>query len=258
MSSKNLGFAVRLLVTITILVWGNGVYGQSIQYGKITGTIYDESQTPVPGVQVDIFSSALMSGSRSTTSSENGTFVFLNVPVGTYRISATLTGFKTLVKDNVSISAGSVATADFTMEMGRVEESITVTDAPVIDLHTSTVETRFDEEFLQKVPTARDPFYDLSLTAPGMFDTGRDSSWLPSPTAYGSGTNENAFLVNGVDATSPRGGGFGSLVNVNYDTVEEVRLIALGSKAEYGTATGVAVDVLTKSGSNNLHGKASV
>ena len=80
---------------------------------------------------------------------------------------------------------------------------------------------------------------------------------MPSPTAYGSATNENVFLVNGVNATNPEAGSFGTLVNVNYDTVEEVRIVALGSKAEYGSFSGAAIDVLTKSGSNQIHGSAA-
>jgi outer membrane receptor protein involved in Fe transport len=80
---------------------------------------------------------------------------------------------------------------------------------------------------------------------------------LPSPNAYGSTTNENVFLINGVNTTSPRASSYGSLVQVNYNAVEEVRIIALGSKAEYGSFSGVAIDVLTKSGSNVLHGNTS-
>jgi len=80
---------------------------------------------------------------------------------------------------------------------------------------------------------------------------------LASPTAYGSATNENVFLINGVNATNPEAGSFGTLVNVNYDAVEEVRIVALGSKAEYGSFSGAAIDVLTKSGSNAFHGSAA-
>ena len=129
---------------------------------------------------------------------------------------------------------------------------------PLIDTKTSNVETKLDESLITKLPTSRDAFYDLALLSPGMFDAGKDASWLPSPTVYGGGTNENAFLVNGVNSTDPRGGSWGSLVNVNFDTVEEVRVVALGSKAEYGNATGVAVDVVTKSGGNQFHGTVNV
>jgi hypothetical protein len=85
-----------------------------------------------------------------------------------------------------------------------------------------------------------------------MFDVGKNV--MGSPTAYGASTSENIFLVNGVDTTNPSGAGFGSMINVNYSTIEEVRLIALGSKAEYGNFSGVAIDVVTKSGSNELQG----
>jgi hypothetical protein len=232
---------------------------QSIQTGKLTGTVTDDGGEPLPGVQVEISSEALISGQKLTTTSESGSYVFLNLPIGTYRVTASAPSFSKMVRDNVDLSADTVVTIDFTMQMGQIEESVTVSaEGEIVDTKNSVVNTSFNEEMIDRLPTARDAFYDLTLTAPGMFDTGRDSSWLPSPTAYGSGTNENAFLVNGVNATSPRGGGFGSLVNVNYDTVEEVRIVALGAKAEYGSATGVAVDVLTKSGSNKYHGEATV
>jgi len=91
-----------------------------------------------------------------------------------------------------------------------------------------------------------------------MVAQGKDGTWLPSPNAYGSTSNENVFLVNGVNTTNPRAAAYGSLVQVNYNAVEEVRVIALGSKAEYGNFTGVAIDVLTKSGSNEFHGNAAL
>jgi len=108
------------------------------------------------------------------------------------------------------------------------------------------------------VPTARDTFYDLSLTAAGMAAVGADDSWLPSPSAYGSATNANIFLVDGVNTTNPRGASWGSLVQVNYDTVQEVKVLSLGSRAEYGSFSGAAIDVLTKSGGNQFSGTVDV
>lgn len=250
---------LHLLVAFAVLIWGQAFLdAQSIQYGKITGTVVDESGAPIPGAQVEISSTALISGSRIVTTNESGTYIFLSLPVGAYYVTASLTGFKTSAMDNVRISGGDVATIDFKLEFGTVEETVTVSgEAPLVDLKTSTVETKFGEEQLNRLPTARDAFYDLTLTAPGMTAAGKDAVWLASPTAYGSGTNENAFLIDGVNATNPRGGEFGTLVNVNYDAIQEVRVIALGSKAEYGSASGVSVDVLTKSGSNDFHGRES-
>ncbi len=246
-------------IAIVIILGCIRVSAQSIQYGKLTGSITAETGEALPGVSVEISSPALVSGTRSTTTTITGSYVFLNLPVGVYKITATLEGFKTAIHEGIVIDAGSAATIDIPMAVGGINESITVTaTGPVIDTRNSTVETRLDKELIEKLPTSRDAFYDLALTAPGMFDAGKDASWLPSPTAYGSGTNENAFLVNGVNTTNPRGGSFGSLVNVNYNAIEEVRIVSLGAKAEYGSSTGVAVDVITKSGSNELGGNVSV
>jgi TonB dependent receptor len=130
-------------------------------------------------------------------------------------------------------------------------------EGAMVDTKTSTIDAKLGREMLDRLPTSRDAFYDLALTTPGMFDVGTSSSWLPSPTAYGGASNENVFLVNGVNTTNPRGASWGSLVKVNYDAVEEVRVVALGSKAEYGSYSGAAIDVLTRSGSNDFHGSVA-
>ncbi|NTV80900.1 MAG: TonB-dependent receptor, partial [Candidatus Aminicenantes bacterium] len=151
--------------------------------------------------------------------------------------------------------AGSSLEVNPSLTAGAIEEQVTViASSPIVDVKTSTVDSRLDSELLARLPTSRDAFYDLALTTPGMFDVGSSGSWQPSPTAYGGSSMENVFLVNGVNTTNPRGAAFGSLVKVNYNAVEEVRVVALGSRAEYGSYSGAAIDVLTKSGSNKLHG----
>jgi outer membrane receptor protein involved in Fe transport len=233
--------------------------GQSVQYGKITGKVFlADTSEPVAGIMVEITSDALVSGKRSTVSNVNGTYVFLNLPVGKYTIKASLESFKTTSQKGLRISSGRVVTVNLLMEKGEIREIIQVTaTAPMVDVKTSAVDSKINKELLEKLPTSRDAFYDLSLTTPGMFDGGSEASWLPSPYAYGGSSNENVFLVNGVNTTNPRGASWGSLVRVNYNAVEEVRILSLGSKAEYGSFSGAAIDVLTKSGSNKLRGNLS-
>ncbi len=235
------------------------VRAQSILDGKLTGTITEAGGEPLPGVSVEVASPALISGKRVTVTSARGTYVFLNLPVGVYKIMATLPGFKTTLQEKVGISAGGSLEVNLTMEPGAIEEQITVLAAsPIIDTKSSAIDSKLESQMISRLPTSRDAFYDLSLTTPGMFDHGSNAGWMPSPTAYSGSSNENVFLVNGVNATNPRGSSFGSLVKVNYNAVEEVRVVALGSKAEYGSFSGAAIDVLTKSGSNKFHGNAGV
>jgi len=250
---RSLLFSMALVMLAAVFV--TSLWGQSIQTGKVTGRVFLASGDLLPNVAIEISGPRLMAGKRSTFSSDNGTFVFLEIPPGNYTVSASLDGFKTAVYRDVIVSAAAVTSMNVLMEMGEISEEILVVGSvAVVDLKTSAIDTRIDQEMLSKLPTSRDTFYDLSLTAPGMFSVGKDSSWLPSPTAYGGATNENVFLVNGVDTTNPRGASWGSRVNVNYNAVEEVRVVSLGSKAEYGSFSGVAIDVLTKSGSNRFQG----
>jgi hypothetical protein len=246
-----------IMTALFVFFGGQFSLAQTIDYGKLSGTILDDTGQPLPGVTLELESPAMM-GKRSAVTSARGTYVFLNLPIGTYKLTATLTNFKTAVQENIGISAGSSIVVDLQMEVGAIEETVTVTAAgPIVNAKTSTIDAKLDSDLLAKLPTTRDAFYDLSLTTPGMFDVASSSSWLPSPTAYGGSSMENVFLVNGVNTTNPRGAAFGSLVKVNYNAVEEVRIVALGAKAEYGSYSGAAIDVLTKSGSNTFHGNAA-
>lgn len=233
------------------------VRGQSILYGKLTGTITEASGEPLPGVAIEITSPALISGKRAAVTTAKGTYVFLDLPVGVYKLTATLPGFKTTIQNKIGISVASSLVIDLKMEPGAIEEQITVLAAsPIIDAKSSAIDSKLENQMISRLPTSRDAFYDLSLTTPGMFDHGSNAGWLPSPTAYSGSSNENVFLVNGVNASNPRGSSFGPLVRVNYNAVEEMRVVALGAKAEYGSFSGAAIDVLTKSGSNSFHGSA--
>ncbi len=250
--------AVACLELFLVGVCPAFVQAQAIHEGKLTGTVASEDHAVLPGATVEISSPALIAGTRSATTSENGTYLFLNLPLGRYTVTTSLSGFKKVVRENIEISPDATTRLDVVLPVGGVEETVTVSaEGPIVDTKTSTIDTRFDSEMLAKLPTSRDAFYDLALTAPGMSEGSgapSQSTEFQSPTAYGSATNENVFLINGVDATSPRAGSFGSLVNVNYDAVEEVRIVSTGSKAEYASYSGAAIDVLTKSGSNQFHG----
>ncbi len=245
-------------MALALLLGHPSAPAQSVQYGKLTGEVTFETGEPLPDVNIQIASAALISRTRSTSTTSNGMYVFINLPVGTYQLTATRAGLKTVIRENIMISAGAVMSVDVGMMLGEVAESVIVTAAgPVVDSETSTVSTKFDEPMLRRLPTSRDAFYDLALMAPGTTGSAKVSSWLPGPSAYGGSANEDSFLVNGINLTDPRGGAFGSLVNVNYDSVQEVHVLALGSKAEFGSATGLTVDVLTKSGGNQFSGNLS-
>ena len=249
--------ALPCLSILLAVLCARPVLAQAIHEGKLTGHVSGEDGSTLPGTTVEVSSPQLLGGKRSTTTSADGAYLFLNLPAGRYEVTLSLAGFKTIVRQNIEVSADATATVDAVLPVGALTETITVTaDSPLVDGKTSTIDSRIDRELIEKLPTSRDAFYDLALTAPGMFSSSASQN-PPSPTAYGSATNENVFLVNGVNATNPEAGTFGTLVNVNYDSVDEVRVIGLGSKAEYGSFSGATIDVVTKSGSNEFHGSGA-
>ena len=145
------------------------VNGQSITYGKLTGTVTDDTGIPLPGVTVEATSEALITGIRSTVTSEKGKYILLNLPVGKYTLTAKLEGFKTIIQENVGVHSASVRVIDLIMEAGAIEEEITViATSPVVDAKSSQIASHLDSDLLGKLPTSRDAFYDLSLTTPGM------------------------------------------------------------------------------------------
>jgi outer membrane receptor protein involved in Fe transport len=243
---------------LVLLLGTNPVWSQSVNAGTVTGTVILPDGTPTPGASVSLSGTGIVTGTWSTISDAQGRFKFLSVPPGEYTAAVSLSGFNTAEVVGIAITGGLTVPLTVNLEIAAATEEIVVTsEAPIVDTRSSTIGTTFDSKMLDAVPTSRDSFYDLTLTAPGMANVGDAGSWLPSPSAYGSAANENIFLVNGVNTTNPRGAPWGSLVKVNYDTVQEFKVLSLGSQAEYGSYSGAAIDVITRSGSNEWHGSAA-
>jgi len=244
------------LCALVLMTFAVSAWAQAAHEVTITGTVTTApGGEKIPGVTVTLSSPALVTAQRQAVTDTQGHFVFLSLPPGTYTLTAELSGFNTYKSQSMVLTAGQQTDVPVVLRQGAYQEQLTVTaSAPVIDNKSAEVASTFTSELLDKLPTHRDAFYDIAVSAPGMASVGGNESWLASPSAYGSAANENLFLVNGVNATNPRGGPFGTLVNVNYNTVEEVKIVSLGAKAEYGSFSGAAIDVLTKSGGNELKG----
>jgi len=153
--------ALFLGATLLAFFCVDHIQAQSILDGKLTGTITDDTGEPLPGVTVEVTSPALITGKRSTLTSDKGVYVFLHLPVGRYDLKASLQGFKSAVQTAIHISAGSSVVVNLTMAPGAIEEEVTVTAvSPVVDARTSAISTNIESDLLDKMPTSRDPFSD--------------------------------------------------------------------------------------------------
>jgi hypothetical protein len=250
-------FFLSLCILITLCA---GALFAQVDTASISGFVNDPSGSGVPNVQITVThtGTGLV---RTTTSNHQGAYVFNALPIGTYSIEAESPGFKrSIIRNFGPLTVGQSARTDLTLELGQLAEQIQVEAvAPVIESENANIGTVVDTARIQSLPlNGRSPFLLLRV-APGV-----------NPTASGvldvSGFSINAVSVNGSQAGSAAFYLDGGALNVlqenevpvmpNVDMVEEFRINTNGQSAEFGMNGGGAINVVTKSGTNALHGTA--
>ncbi len=122
-------FIILVFFCVCASLFISPVYSQSISTGKVVGKVFLNSGELLPGVQIEISGPALLEGKRTTISSENGSFFFLDLPLGKYRVTAAMEGFKTASYRDIAVSPGGVATLNMILETGTISETIEVKGA---------------------------------------------------------------------------------------------------------------------------------
>ena len=222
--------------------------------GTLIGTVRDQQGGVLSGAAVTVSSSALIGGSLTATTSEQGQIRFQALPPGRYSLAIEADGFAPYREDGISIGAGSTIDRPIVLVLVGVTQSIVV-EAPGswLDARNSGVETRFGQEYIRAIPGRRLSMFDFIRAAPGVSPT------LPSGTggpfsngtalsAFGSNVNENAFLLDGTNFTCPCTGG--SIAEPGIDVIEEVQVQSVGASAEFGNVMGAVFNVVTKQGGN--------
>ena len=215
------------------------------QTASLTGTVTDSSGAVLPGVTVTAASEAVLGGSRTTVTDENGVYRFPALPPGTYSVKVELSGFRT-ASHEARLQLGQTITVDARLEPGGITETVEVVGAPpVVDVRSSSAQKNLTEEILEYIPYSTRFGPDAIMLAPGVNPN--------NLTAYGGGgSSSNAYLIDGVDTSDPEQGA--QWLFANYNWFQEVQVIGLGAPAEYGGFSGVASNSLIRSGSNKFSG----
>jgi len=227
----------------------------------ITGVITDASGGALAGVKVT--ARHVETGfARSTSSLPDGRFVFAAAPVGAYELRLELAGFRPFVRRGVNLTVGETAVIDFQMEVGAVDQEITVSgEAPLVNTASPALSYLVSEGAIRELPLNGRNYTDLALLQPGVIAyPHRDGG---SVVAHGLGSSingqdprSNVYLLDGTpqnDFTNgPAGSAAGTALGV--ETIREFRVEVNAYSAEFGRNSGGQVNVLTKSGTNNLHG----
>ncbi len=228
--------------------------------GTITGSVADPSGAFIPGATVSIESPALMSP-KSMQSGSSGIFDFAQLPPGTYTVTVDAAGFQTYRRANVVLTAGFTATLNIPMTVGDKGQVVDVTAAsPLIDVKSVQSGTTFDLAVLQNIPTGRDPWSTISL-APGVttdqFDVGGSKSYYQSTmSVHGSKPGQMAYSLNGLKLSWPGGSGGSTAFYTDSDSLQELQIVTDSAPAEVSVG-GVYINMVPKSGSNEIHGSAN-
>lgn len=229
--------------------------------GRIIGRVSDSTGAVVSGVTVTLVNEAT-SVSRNTKTSDTGDYTFVEVTPGNYHVEYELQGFKKDVVKNIVLELNQVLTLNATLQAGGTQETVEVSSqAPLVDTSSTQLGAVVDDRTVSQLPlNARDTYQFLQLQ-PGVMSTVGSSN----STVYGSDKagavsvnggrgRANNFSVNGGDANDQ----FVNLPTVqpSPDSIAEFRVLTNTFDAEYGRNSGSVVNVITKSGSNALHGNA--
>src|SRR5262249_51818636 len=126
--------------------------------GSITGSVTDNSGAILPGVQVTLQGERLIGGARTRTTDPRGAYAFDGLPPGSYDLRYEIQGFKAVERKGIRVDATFVATVNVKLELGAMEEKVTVVgESPVVDTKSNLQQTVMSQELLEGIPTGRDP-----------------------------------------------------------------------------------------------------
>src|SRR5215510_14915613 len=135
---------------------------------EIAGVVRDSSNAVLPGVTVEASSPALIERSRTVLTDSQGQYRVIALPPGEYKVSFTLPGFKTVVREGIVLTAAFTATVDTTMGVGGLEETVTVSgQSPLVDVQATTQRRALTSELIDELPTGRS-FQNLAILVPGV------------------------------------------------------------------------------------------
>jgi Carboxypeptidase regulatory-like domain/TonB dependent receptor-like, beta-barrel len=243
-----------LISALALLTSSSAVFGQATATGTIGGTVFDKSQSSISGAEVVVTSKATGTTRTATTTSE-GTYRFDLLSAGFYTVKVSKDGFST-VSQTVELLVGQTATANIILNPGAVSETVEVTEqAPLLDVAKTSVSQDITPKEVEELPMVGRDVANLAYLAPGVKAT---DSYDPTKNRYailsvnGEGGRNVNVTVNGVDNKDNTVGG--PVMQLPLEAVQEFQISTQRFSAENGRSEGAAINMITKSGTNNYHG----
>lgn len=264
-SGTNARRALTLLLFMgfaAVHVWGQGE-------AEISGIVTDAQNGAIPGATVKV-ENAETGAVRNLTTDDAGRYDATLLPIGNYAVTAGKTGFQSESKTGITLTVGQRATVDLALPLGELHQSIQVTDTPdVVAISTEDTSGLVGQQQVKDLPLNGRSYDQLLVLNPGIVNyTSQKSGGIGTSNSVignmfavsGRRPQENLYLLNGVEYTGASeinvtpGGASGLLLGV--DAVREFAVVADTYGAEYGKRPGAQVNIVTASGTNQVHGNA--
>ena len=252
MDTRRVATAVFGLLLTTTSAWA--------QQGaaEIRGRVTDQQTASLPGVTV-VVTNQDTGNYREAISTADGTFFMAALPPGKYQVAAQLQGFKRFVRRDIVLAVGNQMTVDVQLELGTLEETVTVAgESPIIDVTSKEIGGNISTKELSDIPSIARNFTYFAGLLPGIVPTANLASWgSDTLTANGVDSRNNSYLVDGAwDNDDYLGQNNGAQARVPLDAAQEFQVLTGQFDAEFGRTSGAIVNAVIKSGTNTLHGSA--
>jgi Carboxypeptidase regulatory-like domain len=251
----------RCLLAILALVFAGcistaSLEAQSLTTGQISGTITDSTGAVVPNLKV-VLKSLDKGSQQETKTNSSGAYQFSLLPPGNYMVSVDATGFQAVTRQT-EVPVGRIATVDISLTIGKATETVTVTEQiPLVNIDNGNLGASISEKQVSEVPNPGNDITFIAQVAPGVVanTTGGQGNFASN----GISATANLFTLDGMDNNDPylslNNSGATNLT-LGQNEVQEVAVVTNGYSGEYGGLAGANVNYVTRSGSNEFHGRA--
>src|SRR5450755_3475519 len=223
-----------------------------VQNGQFEGTVTDQSGAAVANAKISVTSTST-DLTLTATSNSSGNYTVKEIPPGQYKVTVEAPGFKTYSDSGVTANAGTISHIEVKLTIGKTSEVVEVSgEASTVNTEDSKLATTVSGAQINNLPlNGRNVFDLMQLSAGAVNVMGVDFEGGHNTVVNGLREDFNGFLVNGVSNKGLSGGVVNTPIQ---DTVEEFQQLQLNMSAQYGNSAGGTVNLVTKSGTNQIHG----
>ena len=247
--------SLAISLTLTLLIAPAITAQTQITTGTIQGTVIDANGAVVPGASVEI-KNLNTNFSRNLTTDDDGRFVAPLLQPGNYSVTVSKQGFATTVLESTALTVGQALTIPFSLKISSVEERVTVTTTPTVDTVKTEVSTTLNETAVSTTPILGRKFEDLLTLTPGVSITqgpdGDEINFSGQRGIFNNVSLDGGDYNNGFFGEQL--GGQRAAIDITLEAVKEFQVVATGASAEFGRTAGGVINVITKSGTNEVHG----